>query len=98
MSVLEGGYNTNLGPLSPLGLSVKSHVRALIHSRNKYSGHDANLSLLGKRSRVPLLDGGAPMDSSFSDAAQEDHFDLGEGEELELEEGFGEDEQEEMQD
>jgi acetoin utilization deacetylase AcuC-like enzyme len=29
VSVLEGGYNTNLGCISPLAQSVKAHVRAL---------------------------------------------------------------------
>ena len=36
VSVLEGGYNTNLGPLSPLAMSVQSHVRALINTRTPY--------------------------------------------------------------
>ena len=30
VSVLEGGYNTNAGPLSPLGQSIQYHVRALL--------------------------------------------------------------------
>jgi len=30
--VLEGGYNTNLGSLSPLAQSVTFHVRALIRT------------------------------------------------------------------
>jgi acetoin utilization deacetylase AcuC-like enzyme len=32
ISVLEGGYNTNLGSLSPLAQSVTFHVRALIRT------------------------------------------------------------------
>jgi len=32
ISVLEGGYNTNLGSLSPLAQSVTFHVRALLRT------------------------------------------------------------------
>jgi len=32
VSVLEGGYNTNLGPISPLAQSVAFHVRALLNT------------------------------------------------------------------
>lgn len=32
VSVLEGGYNTNAGPISPLAQSIQFHVRALLSS------------------------------------------------------------------
>ncbi|CDW86211.1 histone deacetylase [Stylonychia lemnae] len=35
VSVLEGGYNTNAGPISPLAQSVKYHVRALLRTSNE---------------------------------------------------------------
>lgn len=34
MSVLEGGYNIKLGPVSPLAQSVASHVRTLLNTHN----------------------------------------------------------------
>jgi acetoin utilization deacetylase AcuC-like enzyme len=36
VSVLEGGYNTNLGPLSPLAMSVQYHVRALMNTNSSH--------------------------------------------------------------
>jgi acetoin utilization deacetylase AcuC-like enzyme len=32
VSVLEGGYSTKSGPISPLAQSVAYHVRSLMHS------------------------------------------------------------------
>lgn len=34
VSVLEGGYNTNTGPISPLAQSVAFHVRALLNTNS----------------------------------------------------------------
>jgi acetoin utilization deacetylase AcuC-like enzyme len=34
ISVLEGGYNIRLGPVSPLAQSVAAHVRALLNTHN----------------------------------------------------------------
>lgn len=43
MSVLEGGYSTHSGPLSPLSQSVTHHVRALVKADNsKINVADAN--------------------------------------------------------
>jgi acetoin utilization deacetylase AcuC-like enzyme len=52
ISVLEGGYNTNLGPLSPLAMSVAAHVRALLNTNSAFINPSYQLdsqALLGKR-------------------------------------------------
>jgi acetoin utilization deacetylase AcuC-like enzyme len=53
VSVLEGGYNTNIGPISPLAQSVQYHVRAMLHTKTSNIEDEAILTtteaLLGKR-------------------------------------------------
>jgi acetoin utilization deacetylase AcuC-like enzyme len=51
VSVLEGGYNTNLGPLSPLAMSVASHVRALLNTNTAHvnPAYLETQPILGKR-------------------------------------------------
>ncbi|TNV84621.1 hypothetical protein FGO68_gene13956 [Halteria grandinella] len=51
VSVLEGGYNTNLGPISPLAQSVAYHVRALANTTtsNLNEVYLQGPSVIGKR-------------------------------------------------
>ena len=75
VSVLEGGYNTKIGPISPLAQSVQYHVRALLRTNTSHIEDDTILahteSLLGKRQMPP-----SSSEEESSNTQQEDNFNI----------------------
>ena len=65
VSVLEGGYNTNLGPISPLAQSVAFHVRALLNTNSALI--DTSQDFLNSQSTLGKRGAASPLEGLISD-------------------------------